>query len=184
MFLHFYKHHTSKLTQWIFILFLLIVSTAPIYSPFLDRVMQKQETNIERSGSTFSSREGKWNNRLDEFEENPIFGCGFAALDVSHNEDYSAYNGVVEPGSSWLALLSMTGVMGAILFAMMFLPTISSLIKARPGTASLLLASIVFFSVHLVVEGYIFASGNYLCFLFWLILGCGISYSFSPSEFR
>ena len=31
------------------------------------------------------------------------------------------------------------------------------------------------FLIHLIIEGYIYAAGSYLCYLFWLIFGNGLS---------
>ncbi len=39
----------------------------------------------------------------------------------------------------------------------------------------LILGVFSLFLIHLIIEGYIYAAGSYLCYLFWLIFGNGLS---------
>ncbi len=53
-----------------------------------------------------------------EFESSPLIGVGFDAIDLnlsSASGGYDKDSGMVESGSSWLIILSMTGLIGAIL---------------------------------------------------------------------
>ena len=78
-----------------------------------------------------------------------------------------------------VALLSMTGLFGSLGFAMLAANVVSSLftsMSAVPrGYKDVLRGWVAFFSVHLIIEGYIFACGSLLCFLFWLTVGCTTS---------
>ena len=124
-----------------------------------------------------SSRESLWEARMDEFSKNPWIGCGIGMgsdLDSDSSGDSNASRNV-EPGSSYLATLSMTGLSGAciIVFALVgliykswkrrrYIPLKSRLELA--GIGSLLLA-------HGMAEGWIMSAGAIICIIFWLWLG-------------
>jgi len=131
-----------------------------------------------------NTRELLWTNRLIEFKSNPVFGVGFATqneeiivIDKQHQREDST--GRIEPGSTYLMILSMTGLLGA--FSMILLlgkALISRDFWRRVSkTESYKLALFVFFSVHFVAEGYIFSSGALFACIFWLLLGATYPYS-------
>ncbi len=80
--------------------------------------------------------------------------------------------GTIEPGSSWLFLLSSLGLYGFLSFLIPFAYNTYMLYKnLNTGFNGGLLCSImVLFSVHMLIEGYVVAPGAYLCFLLWLSL--------------
>lgn len=174
-----YRKNLSKLIA-IGILTITVLAIAyPTYERFVAPIVDKQESN-ERVGSTFSSREGRWAHRIEEFKREPIFGIGFSSISTEYTQEYDPTTGVVEPGSSWLAILSMTGLLGLISFLKVLFPTIRSLLREDNSTAktyhySLYLALIAVCCVTMCSEGYIFAGGNFFCLFFWLLLG--VSYS-------
>ena len=158
----------SKITGSLFGLLLIGILIQPLLEPFSAMVMEKQNSNVV-AGGTFESRKGKWQNRIEEFESNPLFGCGFAVVDVNSG-DYSD-NGVIEPGSSWLAVLSMLGIVGVIcIWVIVFQPMIR--IYKRCNKRDVLFFSIFcVFLIHMFTEGYIFAGGSFMFFYFWLFAG-------------
>ena len=171
------RHKWSNLMNAFLVSVLLFAVFSPVIIPFTSGVIEKQQNNIQ-SGSTFFSREAKWNNRWEEFIDNPFFGVGFSAMDPKNTEDYFIDTGVNEPGSSWLAILSMTGIIGFITFFYLVFFTYKRLWKmAGPHNKDSILILGVFslFLIHLIIEGYIYAAGSYLCYLFWLIFGNGLS---------
>lgn len=150
---------------------IIIVASFPIWGGVTDFVLEKQAANIERGGA-FNSREGIWNRRMVEIKEHPILGVGFCCVD----ERYTYVNkstGVIEPGSSWLAIFSMTGFVGFItilaLFYKVFVRTWNNPFKDESCLFSGFLA---FYAVHLVFEGYLLAVGSVMGMMFWLILSC------------
>ena len=144
--------------------------TFPLWEGATDLVMQKQNANVE-SGSTFNSRASKWDNRWEEFESSPLFGVGFAAMDKKYTDDYQAKTGVMEPGSSWLAVLSMLGLVG-FGFVLTFIGQAFVACKVVDRQFGALCLGLLFlFFTHLIVEGYIFSSGSFLCFLLWIVVG-------------
>lgn len=44
--------------------------------------------------------------------------------------------------------------------------------QANKRKDNLLISILAFFSIHMLVEGYVFSAGNALSFLFWLSIGC------------
>ena len=152
----------------------------PLYSDFAQGVITKQQAN-EASGGTFSSRDVKWKNRIAEFEKSPLCGIGFASISLDTEEGgMTNRTGVVEPGSSWLAVLSMTGILGAIPIALLLIGTLFRLLKKIRIQANynLVILFVLLFVciVHQFFEGYALAGGSYLCFFFWLLLGAADGY--------
>ena len=82
--------------------------------------------------------------------------------------------GTIETGSSWLAVLSMTGIIGFIPFLIIIYKSVKRVWSKKKTNieASLYLGLIVFLSIHMLVEGYIFAGGSVVFFIAWLIISC------------
>lgn len=178
-----YRNRLGKMLRTGILLALLAVVLSPVYMPYADKVLEKQRRN-EAAGSTLASRESRWEHRLQEFSEYPVFGYGFGAVDTRCYGEYMPSTGIVEPGSSWLAILSMTGLAGMGCFLALLYPTVSNLYyrhnRQADRYALLHLGIMTVFFVHLLVEGYIFAAGGALCFLFWFFFGCAAAYAKNP----
>ncbi|MDP2455208.1 MULTISPECIES: hypothetical protein [unclassified Kaistella] len=86
---------------------------------------------------------------------------------------FDSDSGKVEPGSSWLALLSMTGIAGFILIVFIFLSALIYLFKNKNDyiISGILGSLLLFFMIHMSAEGYILAAGSLLFFYIWLLLG-------------
>lgn len=181
-----YRSRIGKILQIGIIGIALAAILSPIYMPFADKVMSKQHTN-EEAGSTFSSRESHWEHRMEEFSEYPVLGYGFCAIDTDNIGEYMPSTGIVEPGSSWLAVLSMTGLAGMTCFVILLYSTITRLyrnLKRETDPWALLhLGILTVFSVHFIAEGYVFSGGGALCFLFWFFFGCAYSYARNPISY-
>lgn len=168
----------SRMTSSLIGLLFIGMVAQPLLSPFTDMVMQKQSENIA-SGSTFSSREIKWENRIDEFVSNPLVGSGFCTVGIN-TDDYSQ-GGIVETGSSWLAVLSMMGIVGVIsIFLIVFKP-IFTIYRRMNRTDVLFFGIFCVFLLHMATEGYIFAGGNFMFFYFWLFVGSVHAYLKTPN---
>ncbi len=152
---------------------LLAAVTFPIWGSALDPVIQKYQGNVAEGGA-YSSRENLWRARVLEFESSPLIGVGFDAIDLKLSSAYGGYDkvsGMVESGSSWLIILSMTGIIGAILLIPVLFGTYRLLWFDSSPQAILVLGLLTFFFVHMIAEGYIFYGGSMLAFLFWLTIG-------------
>jgi O-antigen ligase len=127
-----------------------------------------------------NTRESLWKQRLKEFNDRPVFGVGFASEDNGlvdiRKKDKS---GKIEPGSSYLMILSMTGFAGAIsiLFFLSKILFDKKFWKLTTKKEIYKLAVLGFFSIHFFSEGYLFASGSLMAFVFWTLIGSIYPYS-------
>lgn len=169
-----YRRQMGKLLQAGLFLLLLAISTSAIWWPYTERLRQKTETS-RKNGGTVSSRERIWKDRIDEFTAYPLFGVGFSSFNLDYIQSEHTINrhsGTIEPGTSWLFLLSSMGLYGFLSFLLPFAYGIYILFKELDTglKGGLLSSMMVLFSVHMLIEGYITASGAYICFLLWLSL--------------
>lgn len=123
--------------------------------------------------SLVHSRELHWEARWDEFLDSPWTGVGFSygwldTIGVSES-------GSVETGSSYLAILSMTGLFGVA--GCVCLPIVAGVryLRNKRGMPTRIRTEIASFAgfwfVHLGAEGYVYAVGSLMGLLFWLWVG-------------
>lgn len=151
------------------VLFLAMLSF-PLWKPFTEGMTKKQEARTE-AGGTFDSRTDKVEARCYEFTESPLFGVGFTSILPSSGDAYDKKTGTIEPGTSWLFVLSSTGLIGFTFFLFIAYRSLRRTLKSQSMQKILMLGLIAFICIHLLVEGYIFSPGSPLCFVTWLILG-------------
>lgn len=144
--------------------------TFPLWNSALEGLENKQIGNVE-AGSITDSRNKKWMNRIEEFETNPLTGVGFCACDIKCS-DYSPYTGTIEGGSSWLIILSMTGLLGFIPFCVLIIRCIKHTFYHRTKESALLMGLLSALLFHFISESYILAGGSQLCFIAWMVIGC------------
>ena len=146
--------------------------TSPLWMPYTDKLTEKNGSTTEMD---IGSREGYWNQRIREFESSPIIGIGFQTVEIgAEGSIVREENGGVETGTSWLAVLSMTGILGFLCFLYIYIKAIViglNLSKKRPVLGGYLVSICVFFGLHMLAEGYVFAAGNAMCCILWLIFG-------------
>lgn len=163
------KNKILFLKRIILILFILFV-TSPLWISGTQMLQEKQLVHKDDK-EIFDSRSEKFKYRINEFKSAPLCGVGFSAINPKLGDKVSA-NGVIEPGSSWLAFLSMTGLIGFIAFLSIFIRSFKKVYYIKNKTRSIFLSCIlVLISIHWFIEGYIFAAGNSLCFFSWLMIG-------------
>lgn len=159
----------GKFFKYIIALFIVFACTMPLWQSAMSGLISKQNNNISQGG-TFYSRADKWQQRIEEFKSSPIVGYGFASVDPA-NKDHSIGQGgkSLEPGSSWLSVLSMTGIVGFFIIMSIYLKAFMSAYKS--GRNPFLLSVLALLSVSMCTEGYIFFGGSFLAFLFWITIG-------------
>jgi hypothetical protein len=120
------------------------------------------------------TREAHWEARWEEFLFSPLTGVGFAS-GWDGTAGYNEESGAIETGSSYLSILSMTGLVGAAAFFLLISkPTIGTLRNWRllGERTQLEIAGVAgFWAVHLGAEGYVYGVGSLLGLTFWLWLG-------------
>lgn len=165
------QKENGSFIKTLFSMVVVAMLTFPLWEGAAEGIINKQEANNKLEGN-YGSRSGKWEARMAEFASSPVFGVGFSAQDPNGNDTYNKITGTIEPGSSWLCILSMTGVIGLVLIlGILFSPFIYLRDNPTPYN-TLLFGLFVFFCMAFIAEGYIFAGGSSLCFIVWLIFGC------------
>lgn len=158
--------------------------TYPLWDSYLERIEQKNSAINQQTGEVdiFSSRSLIWDQRIREFKESPLVGIGFgyAPYVTSYNERtgkatfLETGSGVVEPGSSWLAIMSMTGLIGLLGFIIVWINSIKKCFECEKKDklwGAYLFAMLIFISIQMIAEGGIYAAGGIDCFYSWIIIG-------------
>ena len=123
---------------------------------------------------TDNTRAELWNDRLLEFSSNPIFGVGFAAQDLKLNGRIGKGandSGSVEPGSTYLMILSMTGLIGLSSLLILFSKYLGKFKELKYSLDNPTMLIFLFFLIHFISEGYLYSSGSLMAFTFWLLIG-------------
>lgn len=143
------------------------IATIPLADVAFKGLLNKMEITQEQTGG-YSSRDRKYDARLYEFSESPILGVGFASIDTSTGDAYSPYTGQIEPGTAHLAVLAQTGLVGMTAY-IIFLWGALKAVRRRTSVSSNIAYSLFWlFFGHGWAEGWIFAPGGMICFMFWL----------------
>lgn len=122
-----------------------------------------------------NTRRDLWLARIAEFKASPAIGMGVGVGKGAGFFGATVGSINIEPGSGYLAILSMTGLAGAIPFSLL----VASIIRSfrRVGNHSPkervveLVAVAIYLATHAVAEGWILAVGSPFCLLAWLCLG-------------
>lgn len=166
------KQSIGKMLKTIFFMFFIIIATSSIWLPYTSEIINKNEAR-KTSDDILGGRETMFIDRIEDFKESPIFGVGFASMKNTYHSTFN-FSGVLEPGSGWLFMLSTLGVLGLILFvSLMLYPVFKILINTKTITHlhSLPVSILIFFTFHLMVEGYLLSTGSFLFFYLWLTIG-------------
>ncbi len=171
-----YGAQKAKLLKIFLSLIIGLLISGPIWYPYTEQIRFKQERNL-RSGGTFQSRERLWEDRWAEFNNSPMIGSGFASMNKKLVKQKLTNNakGGVEPGSSWLFLLSSTGILGLLCFLYVGVVPWFRMLRAKASTRTpfhvLLLALLAMMFIHMFLEGYVLSSGGFLFLYLWLCIG-------------
>ena len=104
-------------------------------------------TLLINTGGTFSSRESLWMARIAEIKSHPLTGVGFCCVDPRLTP-VNTQTGVIEPGSSWLAIFSMTGILGFLSFIIVFYKTFHHAYSLSSQTESAMFCGcLIFFAI-------------------------------------
>lgn len=126
-----------------------------------------------------TSRDALWAERIAEFESSPVIGIGFAAHGVGRHKAV----GRKETGGGFITVLAQTGIIGIIFILLIW--TAAIVLPKQVGNDPnmiLIYSSFIFFSIHSIIEGYMFQGGWYLCLVIWLIIGIMIEHKTLPQE--
>lgn len=156
---------SKRWTRYITMFSIMGVLLFPFYHNAATRMLKKQ-SDQKLAGHT--SRDALWNARMAEFYSSPIIGVGYAV----HGTGDSRGIGRTESGSSWLAVLAQTGIIGFIIAILIWVKTLLLLPRVRFDKFYILVYGVlIFFTLHSVFEGYMFQGGWYMCIICWMALG-------------
>lgn len=173
-----YYYRRRKATKWTIAGILgIICISACMGGDVTYKVIKKFSISIEHN-SLITSRERKWTALTEEFSQSPVVGIGFGNVrrfatygkieDVEFTKPYSS----IEPGSSWLSVLSNTGIIGFVIMAYWNIQLLKKAHRRRKagdneavsnGAILLLMITVGFF------EGYILFAGSILFYFYWLL---------------
>mgnify|MGYP001637670192 CR=1 FL=1 len=168
------REGAQKSTRNILIISLLAI--IPFADTVVSGVVQKQKNNVEM-GSTFGSRDDKLTCRWAEFTSSPILGVGFASVDPNGKDEYGS-DGTIEPGSSHVAVLSMTGLLGSICYLSILIYAYWGLKNEDDTIARYRKTLLIALLLHACWEGYVFSGGGFMCLLYWIVIGQAIDYKY------
>lgn len=144
--------------------------TALLFVPVLmdnSAAMMNKKNALEVTTKN-TSRDMLWKKRMAEFNSSPIIGIGFAAHGIGENKTV----GRTESGGGFVSVLAQTGIIGIIFIVLIWIA--ATMLPGNVGNDPdniLIYGGFVFFSIHSIVEGYMFQVGWYLCLIIWLIIG-------------
>lgn len=170
---YFQSKTSGKLVRSIVVIGILAYFLVPFITS--DSTAMQTKIDAENRGEG-SSRDIMWGLRIDEFKESPIWGVGFAS---GYAISGWRTSGTLETGSGWLAILSQTGLIGALIFVSFlkrtFMPVVE--IKEKGGLLILFSGLFIYLCAHSVFEGYIYTAGYCPCMFFWLTLSFFFEYN-------
>lgn len=154
----------------IFFMIILLIVTLPLWIVQAEFMVNKM-IYAEVQGSVTATRDELWEQRIKEFQSSKLFGIGFAS--VSEDSKFDKETGTIEPGSSWLVVFSMTGLLGGVGMILLFMKKQVKLLgkKIEKEQGALFGGIFLFFIFHMFVEGYIYSAGSGLFFFVWMLLG-------------
>lgn len=163
----FMKDRGKSRSRLVGLLMLAAVAAIPAGEKMASGLMEKQQGNV-KAGGTFNSRNSKWENRMEEFKENPVLGIGFCSVDLRNTEDYNTAGGGIEPGSSHLSVLSMTGILGFLPYLLILLSAYRAVRRKGNEVANFRLCMFLSCMTYGIVEGHALFAGGFLFLIFWI----------------
>lgn len=156
---------SSRFLRISIILLVILASTYSFWDSLLVGVLDK---NGSASSFNYDSRIELWEGGIKDFLSNPLFGVGFCS---TKNISYSLSTGQIESGSSWISVISMLGVVGALFIVSIFIRAFLRAFKRSDDWGPVICGVLVLFFIHMIAEGYIFAGGSFLTLMLWLTIG-------------
>lgn len=132
----------------------LLVCLLPVFMQSVEMIEVKQMAQ-DYIGM---SRTNLWLEQLHLIKDNPFFGTGLIGG---------------ETGNGWLAVVSKTGVLGAVLMIALMFSTIKKIKRNISVVCDSLMLTCVFIYliIHSCFEGYIYTPGYLGCWVFWGCVG-------------
>lgn len=157
--------NVKTIVKYILLFSVLSIFLLPYYIDGAQRMIQKQQG---QKSTGVTSRDELWNKRINEFDSSPIFGVGFAVNGIGAQRKI----GRDESGGSWIAILAQTGIIGFIVTIILWVKNFTSVKSIKFDTKYILIyALFCYFTLHSILEGYMFQGGWYMCLICWMCVG-------------
>ena len=183
-----YSNNKRKFATIAISIIALMTLSYPLWGSYMEGIEKKNEAQITETGEKnyTGTRDILWQQRIREFKSSPLIGVGFGyaeyVTNINERTGRITYkksdSGVVEPGSSWLGALSMTGLLGFTALLVLWIKSLKNCwrVEKRDKLFGVYIGStLIFWAVHMIAEGQIFAAGSFLFFMMWLTFGAAYS---------
>lgn len=184
-----YNNNKRKFATIAISIITLMTLSYPLWSSYMEGIEKKNRSIINKdTGETnyTSTRDILWQQRIREFKSSPLVGVGFGyaeyVTDINERTGRITYQknntGVVEPGSSWLGALSMTGLLGFTALLVLWFKSLRNCLKVEKIDKLFgvyIGSTLIFWAVHMIAEGQIFAAGGFMFFMVWITFGAAYS---------
>lgn len=170
--------HKLKRGKWVIMAVLGAIALAIFIGGDVTHRVKKKFEIAQEHNSIIYSRKQLWKSRVEEFMDSPVIGIGFTNATrystlLSNRKVFSpSPDRREEPGSSWLCVLSNTGIVGFVLLVCWNteLLRVVRLRRKKGDMLSILYgAMLIFFIVEGFFEGWILYAGSFTFFLYWLL---------------
>jgi O-antigen ligase len=163
----------------------IVVSAVFLYQPNAVPSLAYSVIYKNGTGGVFTSRLSPWQTAADNISNHFWFGMGLGT--TANGNEPAGEQGLFsssslvssENGSSYLALLSGVGILGALPFFVMLIVLLVKIVRTLSWTWTSRSAShpaiplailIIAGLLHAAFEDWMFAVGNYLCVFYWSIV--------------
>ena len=183
-----YNNNKRKFATIAISIIALMTLSYPLWGSYMEGIEKKNQAQITETGEKnyTGTRDILWQQRIREFKSSPLVGVGFGyaeyVTNINERTGRITYkksdSGVVEPGSSWLGALSMTGLLGFTALLVLWFKSLKNCwrVEKRDKLFGVYIGStLIFWAVHMIAEGQIFASGGFLFFMVWITFGAAYS---------
>lgn len=183
-----YSNNKRKFGTIAISIIVLMIISYPLWGRYMEGIEKKNEAQLTETGEInyIGSREIMWGQRIREFKSSPLVGVGFGyakyVTNVNEHTGKITYQktetGAIEPGSSWLGALSMTGLLGFTALLVLWFKSLKNSwkVEKRDKLFGVYIGStLIFWAVHMIAEGHIFSAGGFPFFLTWISIGTAYS---------
>ena len=183
-----YSNNKRKFATIAISIIALMTLSYPLWGSYMEGIEKKNEAQITETGEInyIGSRDVMWQQRIREFKSSPLVGVGFGyaeyVTDINERTGRITYkktdSGTVEPGSSWLGALSMSGLLGFCALLVLWIKSLKNCWKVEKQDKLFgvyIGSTLIFWAMHMIAEGYIFAAGSFLFFMVWITFGAAYS---------
>ncbi len=138
-------------------------------SPAAFKVINHKISIGQAHNSIIYSRQKLWTTRIDEIRTSPLIGIGYANESTALSSENATHKPTnIEPGSSWLSLVSYGGIIGSGIFGWFSYKMFSKISANRHKKYVIpTIALLTFFFVDGIAEGWLMFSGALLFPIFW-----------------